>query len=169
MTAAKEPMEAVSDSKDYSEGQVFNHSDADIAAAYADKLDGENAYTSAEEKRLRWKLDLRLVPILWLNITLSAMDKVTTSTAALYGMKTATNLTGDRYSWVGSAFYASEFEKHPEPGLTKPSLATSFGVYLRVTFCKSYLLLKPWPRFNLCGASFSLGRDSQRTLRLSLL
>lgn len=107
MSATKEPMETTNDSKDYSEGQVFNHSDADIAAAYADKLDGENAYTSAEAKRLRWKLDLRLVPILWLNITLSAMDKVTTSTAALYGMKTATNLTGDRYSWVGSAFYVS--------------------------------------------------------------
>ena len=98
-------MEAVNDSKDYSEGQVFNHSDADIAAAYADKLDGENAYTIAEERRLQWKRDLRLVPILWLNITLSAMDKVTTSTAALFGMKTGKNLTGNRYSRVGSAFY----------------------------------------------------------------
>ena len=100
-------MEVTNSPKDYSEGQVFDHSDADVAAAYADKLDGENSYTSAEEKRLRWKLDLRLVPILWLNITLSAMDKVTTSTAALYGMKTATKLTGNRYSWVGSAFYVS--------------------------------------------------------------
>jgi hypothetical protein len=108
MSATKDPiMETTSNSQDYSKGEVLNHSDADIAAAYADKLDGENAYTSAEEKRLRWKLDLRLVPILWLNITLSAMDKVTTSTAALYGMKTATNLTGNRYSWVGSAFYVS--------------------------------------------------------------
>lgn len=100
-------MQVVNDSKDVSQGQVFNHSDADVAAAYADRLDGEDAYTAAEESRLRWKLDLRLVPILWLNITLSAMDKVTTSTAALYGMKTSTNLTGDRYSWVGSAFYVS--------------------------------------------------------------
>lgn len=105
MSGIKEPMEAVNDSKDYSEGQVFNHSDADIAAAYADKLDGENAYTIAEERRLQWKRDLRLVPILWLNITLSAMDKVTTSTAALFGMKTGKNLTGNRYSRVGSAFY----------------------------------------------------------------
>ena len=99
----------VADSKSVTEGQVFSSPDVDIAAAYADRLDGENAYTSKEEMRLRWKLDLRLVPILWLNITLSAMDKVTTSTAALYGMKTATNLTGDRYSWVGSAFYVRCF------------------------------------------------------------
>ncbi|KAF4628945.1 hypothetical protein G7Y89_g9202 [Cudoniella acicularis] len=89
----------------YLKGQVFSTSEDDIAAAYADRLDGENAYTRKEEKRLRWKLDLRLVPILWLNITLSAMDKVTTSTAALYGMQKDTGLTGNKYSWVGSAFY----------------------------------------------------------------
>lgn len=87
---------------------VLIHSDEDIAAAYANKFDGEHAYTIQEERRLRWKLDLRLVPALWFNITLSAMDKITTSTAALYGMKDATGLTGDRYSWVGSAFYVSE-------------------------------------------------------------
>ncbi|KAE8444474.1 hypothetical protein EG329_000458 [Mollisiaceae sp. DMI_Dod_QoI] len=104
MSPEKSPMEATN-SKDVSMGQMFDNADADIAAAYADRLDGEDAYTAAEERRLRWKLDLRLVPILWLNITLAAMDKVTTSTAALYGMKTATNLTGNRYSWVGSAFY----------------------------------------------------------------
>lgn len=107
MSDAKMPVDTASESKDVAQGQMFNHSDGDIAAAYADALDGENAYTAAEEKRLRWKLDLRLVPILWLNITLAAMDKVTTSTAALYGMKTATGLTGNRYSWVGSAFYVS--------------------------------------------------------------
>lgn len=35
------------------------------------------------------------------------MDKVTTATAALYGFRADTGLTGDRYSWVGSAFYVS--------------------------------------------------------------
>src|SRR6187402_1589175 len=107
MSDEKMPIEVAGDARDVTEGQMFNHSDGDIAAAYADKLDGENAYTLAEEKRLRWKLDLRLVPILWFNVTLAAMDKVTTSTAALYGMRAATGLTGNRYSWVGSAFYVS--------------------------------------------------------------
>ncbi len=107
MSDVKMPVQATNDSKDVAEGESQVFAGGDVAAAYADALDGENAYTAAEEKRLRWKLDLRLVPILWLNVTLSAMDKVTTSTAALYGMKTATGLTGDRYSWVGSAFYVS--------------------------------------------------------------
>lgn len=42
------------------------------------------------------------------NITLGAMDKVTTATAALYGFRADTGLTGDRYSWVGSAFNVSK-------------------------------------------------------------
>ena len=37
----------------------------DVAAAYAHHLEGENAYTRKEATRLRWKLDLRLVPLLW--------------------------------------------------------------------------------------------------------
>lgn len=106
--AEKTPIEVVGQTKESAHGQMFS-SDEDIAAAYADRLDGENAFTPKEGNRLRWKLDMRLVPILWLNVTLSAMDKVTTSTAALYGMKTDTNLTGNRYSWVGSAFYVRPF------------------------------------------------------------
>ncbi|KIV99835.1 uncharacterized protein PV09_08504 [Verruconis gallopava] len=78
---------------------------ADVAAAYANQFTGEDTYTKKEETRLRWKLDLRLVPLLWFNVTLGAMDKVTTATAALYGFRADTGLTGNRYSWVGSAFY----------------------------------------------------------------
>ncbi|KPM41402.1 hypothetical protein AK830_g5188 [Neonectria ditissima] len=88
-------------------GEMHDHDgrEVDIAAKYANQLTGESAYTNKEWLRLRWKLDLRLVPLLWFNVTLGAMDKVTTATAALYGFREDTGLTGDRYSWVGSAFY----------------------------------------------------------------
>lgn len=96
-------------SSSLSRGDMGPHDgdDVDIAAKYANQLEGENAYTRKEWLRLRWKLDLRLVPLLWFNVTLGAMDKVTTATAALYGFREDTGLTGDRYSWVGSAFYVS--------------------------------------------------------------
>lgn len=93
------------DSSSVGIGKVASTGDGDVAAAYAHQLSGESAYSQKEWRRLRWKLDLRLVPLLWFNVTLGAMDKVTTATAALYGFKTDTGLTGDRYSWVGSAFY----------------------------------------------------------------
>jgi len=64
-------------SSDQAEGETYVIGDSvDIAAAYANQFNGENAYSRKEEVRLRWKLDTRLVPILWFNITLSAMDKV---------------------------------------------------------------------------------------------
>lgn len=66
-----------------------------------------STYSRKEERELRWKLYMRLVPPLWFNITLGAMDKVTTSTAALYNFRADTGLTGNRYSWVRSAFYVS--------------------------------------------------------------
>lgn len=79
----------------------------DEAAKYADMFNNGETYSRSEWVKLRWKLDLRLVPLLWFNITLGAMDKITTSTAALYGFRADTGLSGDRYSWVGSVFYVS--------------------------------------------------------------
>lgn len=86
--------------------------EGDIAATYASQLHGEDLYTHSQWVRLRWKLNLRLVPLVWFNVTFSAMDKVTTSRATLYGFRQDTGLTGDRYSWVGSAFYVQSL-----PGL----------------------------------------------------
>ncbi|KAK5190992.1 hypothetical protein LTR99_000065 [Exophiala xenobiotica] len=62
-------------------------------------------YTKEEATRVRWKIDLRLVPMLFVTQTLCAIDKILISNAALYGMKTDTHLTGKEYSWVGSIFF----------------------------------------------------------------
>ncbi|KAI0144514.1 MFS general substrate transporter [Xylariaceae sp. FL1272] len=78
---------------------------ADVAAQYANYFVDGDTYSKQDEWRLRWKIDVRLVPLLWFNVTLGAMDKVTTATAQLYGLSTATHLKGNEYSWVGSAFY----------------------------------------------------------------
>lgn len=56
--------------------------DVDVAAKYANQFTGENAWTMKEWRRLRWKLDMRLVPLLWFNVTLGAMDKVSSAHAA---------------------------------------------------------------------------------------
>ncbi len=76
-------------------------------------------YTPKEESRVRWKIDLRLVPMMFVTQTLLAVDvrcprfgsvfsersaltslqKVAVSNAALYGMVTDTHLVGQQYSW----------------------------------------------------------------------
>lgn len=97
-------------------GQAYDDPKAiarvDVAAQYADQFTDGNEYSRKEEMKLRWKLDLRLVPLLWFNVTLGAMDKVTTSTAALYSFRQDTGTTGNRYSWVGSAFYVRVTQRH---------------------------------------------------------
>lgn len=77
----------------------------DVAAAYTGFFNGNESYTEAEVRSLRWKLDRRLIPLLCFNIVLGAMDKVSTSTGALFGMREDTDSGGDRYAWLGSAFY----------------------------------------------------------------
>lgn len=54
----------------------------DVAAAFLNRVDN-TPYAAKEEKALRWRLDKRLIPILWFNITLGAVDKSTISTGAL--------------------------------------------------------------------------------------
>ena len=101
---------AIQPAEDYGHGEsetIDYEKRDDVVAKYANYFTGDDTYSAAEWHKLRWKLDLRLVPLLWFNYTLGAIDKVTTGTAALYGLIDDTNLTGNRYSWVGSAFYVS--------------------------------------------------------------
>ncbi|KUL85747.1 hypothetical protein ZTR_08472 [Talaromyces verruculosus] len=83
----------------------IRNSDVDVAAGLAEMFEGGEGYTRKEVVRLRWKLDLRLIPILWFNVLLPAMDKVSNGTAALYGLRQDLHLVGTQYAWVGSIFY----------------------------------------------------------------
>ena len=58
-----------------------------------------------DEKKLLRKLDFCLVPMLFFTATLGAVDKVSLSTAAIYGLKKDTHLSGQQYSWLGSILY----------------------------------------------------------------
>ncbi|KAF2679373.1 MFS general substrate transporter [Lentithecium fluviatile CBS 122367] len=54
------------------------------------------------EKKLLRKVDWIMIPILFITATLGAVDKVALGTAAIYGLRTDTNLVGQQYSWLGS-------------------------------------------------------------------
>jgi MFS family permease len=82
--------------------------DKDVAAQFLARLDPAIAaepVTETEARRLLWKIDLIMIPLIMVTVVLAAIDKVIISNAAIYGMKTDTHLTGDQYSWVGSIFY----------------------------------------------------------------
>jgi histidinol dehydrogenase len=98
--------------------------DVDIAAQiisdHADQMAGETWSVEEEQKLIR-RIDWRLIPTvripvmristslstnlaqLFVCATLSGLDKTAISAAAIYHIKSDLNLTGDQYSWLGSA------------------------------------------------------------------
>ncbi|KAJ5618838.1 Major facilitator superfamily domain general substrate transporter [Penicillium lagena] len=73
----------------------------------ADMLGGDLVleYSQHEASVVRWKLDMTLVPMMFVSYLLSFIDKAILSTAAVYGMETDLNLQGQQYSWTNSIFY----------------------------------------------------------------
>ncbi|EFX01741.1 allantoate permease [Grosmannia clavigera kw1407] len=58
-----------------------------------------------DERRVLRKIDLRVVPILFGTYLLQYLDKNSLNFASVYGLKKATHLKGQDYSWLGSIFY----------------------------------------------------------------
>lgn len=55
------------------------------------------AFSAEEEKRIIWRIDRRLVPVLGLMYCASLMDRTNLGAANIAGMGTELLLTGDRY------------------------------------------------------------------------
>nr|QFR37146.1 MFS transporter [Cyberlindnera americana] len=70
-------------------------------AANADHIE----LTPEEDRRLLRKIDCYLLPLCCFLYSVQFMDKVSNGNAAIMGLKTDLGMTGDKYTWVGSAFY----------------------------------------------------------------
>ncbi|KAJ5172376.1 hypothetical protein N7492_004969 [Penicillium capsulatum] len=62
-------------------------------------------YTSEEGKRVLKKIDLQLIPLLFVIYMIQYLDKNSINFASVYGLKEGTGLHGQDYSWLGSIFY----------------------------------------------------------------
>ncbi|KIP10635.1 hypothetical protein PHLGIDRAFT_84571 [Phlebiopsis gigantea 11061_1 CR5-6] len=61
-------------------------------------LDYRTRYPTVDERKLLRKIDFRLVPVLCILYLLAFLDRVNISNAALYGLKTDLDLTGNKYN-----------------------------------------------------------------------
>ncbi|SCU86044.1 LAMI_0D00166g1_1 [Lachancea mirantina] len=61
--------------------------------------------TEEEDRRLVWKIDLYMFPLMCILYAIQFMDKVSNGSAAVMGLREDLKMVGDQYSWVGSAFY----------------------------------------------------------------
>lgn len=55
----------------------------------------------AEEKRVLRKIDVRMLPILFVTYMLQYLDKISINFASVYGLDKGTHLVGQDYSWLG--------------------------------------------------------------------
>ncbi|SCV02700.1 LAMI_0H02102g1_1 [Lachancea mirantina] len=61
--------------------------------------------TEQEDRKLVWKIDLYMFPLMCILYAIQFMDKVSNGSAAVMGLRDDLKMKGNQYSWVGSAFY----------------------------------------------------------------
>lgn len=74
-----------------------------------DHVQGDQA-NNIDEARARARaivrrIDMHIMPLLFLSYMLSFMDKTILSSASVFGLREDTSLVGDQYAWVAAAFY----------------------------------------------------------------
>ncbi|OJD32097.1 mfs allantoate transporter [Diplodia corticola] len=62
-------------------------------------------YTEEEERAVRRKIDLHLMPLLMITYLIQFLDKSCISYSALWGMRQDVGLYGSQYSWLTTIFY----------------------------------------------------------------
>ncbi|CAP81007.1 Pc12g13800 [Penicillium rubens Wisconsin 54-1255] len=65
--------------------------------------------TAEEERKVLWKLDLILVPLMGIAYFLQFLDKLALSQATLFNLREDLNLRGAQYSWASAIFYFGYF------------------------------------------------------------
>lgn len=58
-----------------------------------------------QSRKLLWKIDLRLIPLLCITYALQSIDKTTLNYAAVFGLRDDLGLSSNEYSWTGAIFY----------------------------------------------------------------
>ncbi|OJJ07289.1 hypothetical protein ASPVEDRAFT_363578 [Aspergillus versicolor CBS 583.65] len=88
--------------------------DAGEAKPYLEELETQDAdlgqmmevaATPEEERRVVWKLDMILIPMMGLCYMMQYMDKLALSQATLFNLREDLNLQGSNYSWTSAVFY----------------------------------------------------------------
>lgn len=62
-------------------------------------------YSDAYFRKLRWKIDLWLLPLMWVCYGTQQADKTSLGVQAVFGIREDTGLVGDQYNWLSTGFY----------------------------------------------------------------
>ncbi|RDW84269.1 hypothetical protein BP6252_01859 [Coleophoma cylindrospora] len=81
--------------------------DNEIQETIDETLAVGNEYDTASYRKLLWKIDLWLLPLMWLCYGTQQADKTAVSIQAVFGMRQDTGLVGQQFSWLTTIFYIS--------------------------------------------------------------
>ncbi|KAI9164141.1 hypothetical protein HJFPF1_05780 [Paramyrothecium foliicola] len=85
---------------------------------------GAIIFTLEEEKKVRRKIDRRILPIILLAYFFQQLDKSTLSYASVFGITEDAHLVGKQFSWLGSVLYLAQLVAQPLAALTLVKLPT---------------------------------------------
>ncbi|KAI1307201.1 major facilitator superfamily domain-containing protein [Xylaria venustula] len=95
----------VEDVKEQTSSDDIRAPHRDLYAEALQRYPTDELIDSAEEARLRRKLDYRILPLLSVCYFFYYVDKTTLSYAAIFGIKKDLSLNSEDYSWLSSLFY----------------------------------------------------------------
>lgn len=72
-----------------------------------DTVDAVYEYSDAYMRKLRWKIDWWLLPVMWICYGTQQADKTSLSVQAIFGIREDTGLVGEQYNWLSTIFYLS--------------------------------------------------------------
>jgi sugar phosphate permease len=75
--------------------------------ADAASIDAIEEYSDAYMRKLRWKIDLCLLPLMWFCYGTQQADKTSLSVQAVFGIREDNNLVGNQFNWLSTVFYLS--------------------------------------------------------------
>ena len=131
----------------------------EVDPAKSSDSDEEITWTEEEEKRIRNKIDWRLVPTVTFLYLLCFLDRANIGNARIQGMAKDLNLVGYRFNWALSIFYiiyllvevpSNVILKKVGPKYYIPLLVSGFGL---VSMCTAFVQNFP----QLCVARAFLG------------
>lgn len=94
-----------------SEADTKNIDEVDVDHKPDDVIEGiiEDAaeYSDAYFRKLRIKIDLFLLPLMWVCYGTQQADKTSLSVQAVFGLREDTGLVGEQFNWLSTIFYLS--------------------------------------------------------------
>lgn len=70
-------------------------------------IDASEEFSDAYYRKLLWKIDLWLLPLMWVCYGTQQTDKTSLSVQAVFGIREDTGLVGEQFNWLSTIFYLS--------------------------------------------------------------